>query len=205
MATQQIRRERLGIFGGSFNPPTQTHLMLAEHLIGRYVDRVLFLPVGDSYDKPELIAAEHRLAMLRLVLAENPHFLLSELETTKRELSYTYDSLQALQQEYPQASLFFLMGSDQLPMLSQWHRGETLLQEFQFILLVRAEDEPEDLFRADPWLSRFRSRFHISTDHPRSNLSSSMIRQRVAKNESIRYLTERSIIDYIFEQGLYRR
>jgi len=203
MNTAKTHIERIGVFGGSFNPPTQTHLMLAEHLIGRYVDRILFLPVGDTYVKPELIEAHHRLKMLELVTQDNPAFALSDLEIRSAKANYTYDSLMTLQESYPDASLFFLMGSDQLPALSTWYRGETLLQTFHFILLVRAEDEPEELFRADPWLLRFRDRFHISIDHPRSNLSSHMIRRRVAAGESIRYLVEPCIIDYIAAHGLY--
>ena len=194
---------RIGIFGGSFNPPTQTHLMLAEYIIGRYVDKVLFLPVGDAYNKPSLISSAHRLAMLRLIIKDNPNFILSELETSNTEPSYTYDSLVTLHEIYNNATLFFLLGSDQLAGLSSWKRGEALLNTFSFILLVRAEDEPEQLFKADPWLERFRDRFHISNDHPRSNLSSSMIRARIARGQSVRYLTEESIIAYIKKHDLY--
>ncbi|MCL2548384.1 MAG: nicotinate (nicotinamide) nucleotide adenylyltransferase [Symbiobacteriaceae bacterium] len=196
--------ERLGVFGGSFNPPTQAHLMLANHLLGHYVDRVIFLPVGDAYTKEDLIPASDRLAMLRLVVRDNPGFILSELETGLASPSKTYDSLVHLEEAFPTARLFFIMGSDQLEGLQRWHRIDDLLRKFTLLLLQRAEDDVEIRFQQDPWLSQRCSSFILCDNHPRSNLSSTMIRQRVAAGESIRYLTDPAIIAYIQGQSLYK-
>jgi nicotinate-nucleotide adenylyltransferase len=196
---------RIGVFGGSFNPPTQAHLMLSEHLLDRFVDQVLFLPVGDAFSKPELIAAAHRLAMLRLVCERNPRFAVSDIEIQKVNLSYTFGSLTVLQKEYPDASIHFILGSDHLHDLVNWYRADDLFSTFHFVLLARSEDDAESRFMNDPWLAGFRNRFKISSEHPRTDLSSSMVRRRISSGESIRYLVEECVIDYINNHGLYQR
>ncbi|MCL1789713.1 MAG: hypothetical protein FWG33_05075, partial [Oscillospiraceae bacterium] len=113
-------------------------------------------------------------------------------------------SLTILQQHYPSADIYFMLGSDQLGGLIDWHNIKELLNSFHMLLLVRAEDDIEAIFAALPWLCEYRNRFILSYDHPRSNLSSSTVRKRVAAGESIRYLTESKIIDYIAQNGLYR-
>jgi len=195
--------ERIGVFGGSFNPLTQAHLMLAEHMLGKYTDRVLFLPVGDSYHKDKLVPASHRVAMLKMAVDRNPRFVLSELEINESGESKTFTSLCRLQQEYPEDKLFFIMGSDQLEGIDRWFKVDNLLQEFLMIVIARAEDDLDVLFASSTWLEERRGSFIICNDHPRTNLSSSHIRCRIAEGLSIRYLTLQGIIDYIHLHSLY--
>jgi len=203
MAAQDNNITRLGVFGGSFNPPTLAHLMLAEYLMPQYVDKVLFLPVGDSYQKPVMAAAVHRLAMLQLAVTPNPGFILSELETSQDKVCYSYDSLQTLQKEYPATELYFLIGSDQLPGLWRWYRIEDLLHEFYLIILARGEDNPQEVLKTMYWLTDYQQRLVICEGHPYSNLSSTLLRQRLAAFQSIRYMTLPSIAAYIQQNGLY--
>ena len=198
-----ISRERIGILGGSFNPPTIAHLMLAEHIAGRYADQVMFMPVGDLYEKSGLVTSVHRLKMLELAIGSNPRFSLSVLEAEQSGRGYTIDTLRALQKTYPYAELLFMVGSDHLAGLPYWYKIVELLSEFKILLLTRAEDNPTDEINANTMLKRYSDRIIIISDHPRSNLSSAAIREKIKLGESIRYLTENSVMHYIHEHGLY--
>ncbi|MCL2498538.1 MAG: nicotinate (nicotinamide) nucleotide adenylyltransferase [Symbiobacteriaceae bacterium] len=195
---------RLGVLGGAFNPPTIAHLIIAEHILGPYLDKVIFLPVGDAYPKPELLAAHHRVAMLQEAIAGNPGFSLSTRETASSTISYSYDSLLAIQQENPKAELYFLMGSDHLPGFYKWHRASELITAFRFLIFPRGREEPMEFISQDPWLASYSNRFSVCRDHPRLDISSTLIRQRVAAGASIRYLTPPGVESYIWQHGLYK-
>ena len=203
-------KERIGVFGGAFNPLTMAHLFIAEHLAEDYVDRVLFLPVADDYPKPDLAPAQHRLAMLQQVLGANELFLISTLEIERQAATFTYDSLKELKAQFPQAELYFIVGSDHLKTIHTWGRSQELLAENRFILMVRGAEasataECRELLANSPHLQEYASHFRLCDDHPRSNLNSSLIRQRLAAGKSVRYLTDPQVIGYIDAWGLYKQ
>lgn len=124
------RRERVGLLGGTFDPVHVGHLALARAAIdGLALDRVLLVPTGQPWQKPQLdTPAHHRLAMLRLAVGDDPRLEVDDLEIRRDTRTYTIDTLIELRQRLgPSPALVLLLGSDQLRNLSSWHRWRELL------------------------------------------------------------------------------
>ncbi|MCK5942298.1 MAG: nicotinate (nicotinamide) nucleotide adenylyltransferase [Planctomycetes bacterium] len=124
-------RRGLAVLGGSFDPPHQSHLRIAAQALDQLpVQRLLAIPSGDHPHKQgrDMAPAEHRLQMARLAFAELPDVHVDDRELRRDGLSYTVDTLAELAAEHPDTRLFFLIGSDNLPLLPSWHQHHRLLQ-----------------------------------------------------------------------------
>ena len=124
---------RIGVYGGSFDPPHMGHLVLAQAARDALrLDRVLWLPAGDPWQKTgaadrRVTEAAHREAMVRAAIAHQPGFVLDRREIERAGPSYTIDSVRELQQEHPDAAVFLIIGQDQYERLSSWREGRELL------------------------------------------------------------------------------
>lgn len=188
--------DRLGLYGGTFDPVHHGHLVLArdamEHLS---LDRLLFIPAAISphrVDQPPSAPTEHRLAMLRLALAGEPHIQLDECELHRPGPSFTIDTVLEVQARHPRSRLYLLLGADQLPRFDTWHRFEELRSMITFVVFNRATGAEELLTAAYPTLRR------------RLDISATEIRARVAVGRSIRYLVTESVADYVAQHQLYQ-
>ncbi len=116
--------QRLGVFGGAFDPPHLAHVALVEAAIAQLqLQQVHVLPTGEAWHKPrQLSQAAHRVAMTRLAFAHVPAVLVDEREIRRTGPSYTVDTLHELQAQYPQAQLYLLLGDDQRRSLPAWHQ-----------------------------------------------------------------------------------
>ena len=198
----------IGVFGGSFNPVHNGHLILAQDILEAYeLDRILFVPCGypPHKDPAQLAAAEHRLAMLEQVAELDPRFDLSQIELQREGKSFTIDTLEALQADLPDRELAFIVGSDTLPELRSWHRINDLLHRHRILAPVRPGFDLDTLRAMDfglefGWKERLLA--NLVQGH-RVGVSSSDIRMRVAEGMSIRYLVPPEVEMYIFEHGLY--
>jgi len=135
------RNTRLVVFGGTFDPVHSGHVELANHILQlEKADEVMFVPtLHPPHKEEDLVASsEHRLAMLRLVIEENPAFSYSDIELQRTDSkSYTIDTLSILSKIYPGDQLFFLMGMDCLSTLHSWHRFGELVNSYNFIIYPR--------------------------------------------------------------------
>lgn len=123
------------VFGGSFNPPTKAHLNIITKLLLIYPDsRILLLPVGDDYFKPELIDIKDRIQMLELLISSIDRVSICELET-KRLFKGTYASLNELSKKYD--NLYYVIGMDNLLGIKKWIKYEELLKTYPFIIMNR--------------------------------------------------------------------
>ena len=120
--------QRIGVFGGAFDPPHNGHVALARCALQQLgLDQLRIVPTGQAWHKPrELSSAAHRTAMARLAFAGIERVCVDERETLRAGPSYTVDTLQELQQENPNAQLFLLLGQDQADALPSWHRWQEL-------------------------------------------------------------------------------
>ena len=126
---------RIGIFGGCFNPPHKMHVSLALELIGKYVDQVIFVPAGDRYQKRGLLANEKRLEMLSLALKKYPNLSVSSYELNT-ELTYTYQTLDHFQKEYPNDEIYFILGADNLDEFTTWRNYEYILKSLKEVIMI---------------------------------------------------------------------
>jgi nicotinate-nucleotide adenylyltransferase len=123
---------RIGIFGGSFDPPHMGHLVLAQTARDALrLDRVLWMPAGDPWQKTggnqRVTEAAHREAMVRAAIAHQPGFVVDRREIERAGPSYTIDTVRELQQEYPQSTIYLIIGQDQYERLPSWNQWRELL------------------------------------------------------------------------------
>ena len=196
---------RLGLLGGTFDPPHYGHLLAAQEVAWRLnIDRVLFLPARQNPLKrgEPSSSAEDRCEMVALAVADNPIFELSRLDLDRPPPSYTADLLRALQ--LPEHELFFLVGADILPELPKWREPQQIVQLARLVVVNRPGAPPPDLERVETVLPGVRERVE-RVQIPCVDVSSREIRKRVAAGRPIRYLTPPAVERYIMDRRLYRR
>ncbi len=196
---------RLGILGGTFDPPHYGHLILGEQAHEQLaLQKVLWVPAADpplKEDEPKTAIAE-RLEMLRMAIADNAHFEISLVDVERPGPNYTVDMLALLRENYPLAELFFLMGSDSLNDLLRW-RSPARLIHMVTLAVMRRPGAPIDFAKLAAELPEIEQRVAF-VDGPLIEIASSDIEARIQSGRSIRYLLPEAVEDYIYKQGLYR-
>lgn len=200
---------RLGLFGGSFDPIHFGHLITARAVAERLnLDRVLLIsaPMPPHKRGNKLTPVEHRLAMIRLAIEGDPLFEASDIETRRPGPSYTIDTIAALRADLGEAAeLFWIIGADSLPELASWHRAAELVAAVRIVAASRPGWSAPDLSALEhavgkPALNRLLA---DRCPTPEIDISATNIRERIGMGRSVRYLTTRSVIDYIQQNRLY--
>ena len=196
----------IGILGGTFDPIHIGHLIVAEEARLRLgLSKVIFVPAGEPWLKGdrEVSAGEHRLEMIRLAIAPHPGFEVSTVDLERPGPSYTVDTLTDLRRELGEkANFYFILGVDALNELPTWREPQRIAEMCHLVAVRRpgsGEVDLASLERSIPGISR--RVFFL--DNPEIGISSSDIRERVAKGLPIRYLVPEAVEQYIREQGLY--
>ena len=198
--------QRIGVFGGAFDPPHHAHVALANAAIEQFeLDSLHVIPTGQAWHKARaLSAAEHRLAMTRLAFANEPKVVIDERELQRAGPTFTIDTLEALQAENPQARLYLFMGADQFAAFQQWHRWQDILDIAIICIAARAHSAwATGQFDAYPGRS---SRFTV-LEMPQLPVSATQIRQRVASRAvspaDLAQLVSEPVARYISLHRLY--
>lgn len=197
---------RIGILGGTFDPPHVGHLWLATlaaDAIG--LDRVLFMPAAQPPHKlgQRVTRATDRLLMTRLAIAGDPLFELCTIEMERPGPSYTIDSVLELEARYgPEAQLFLIMASDSLAEIDTWRESDRLLQLIEWVVGPRPGASLPDREALERRFGEGAARVHLLTG-PSLDVSSSEIRRRVAAGRAIRYLVPSGVEELIIERRLY--
>ena len=201
------RAARLGVFGGTFDPPHLGHLAAAQEASAEAdLERVVFVPAGRNPLKVEEPASsiEHRVAMTELAVADNPCFSVSRADVHGHGPSYTVNLLERLSGELgPEQRLHFIVGMDVLHELHRWRTPERVLQLAQLIAVSRPGQpsvDPRDLEAVLPGAA---ARVSVVLS-PGVAVSSRELRGRVAVGLPIRYLAPDAVCEYIARHGLYR-
>ena len=199
--------ERIGVFGGSFDPVHLGHLTIAQDAVEQLeLDRLIFVPAAVSPFKQhrQPVEGRHRFEMLQLATADNLQFEVSDLELARGGVSYTVDTIQHLQGEHPGAELFFIVGLDSLVEMHRWHRVEDLLTICTVVPFGRGGEDPEAVAEkselSNVWKEQLLAR--LIRIHE-VEVSASEIRMRVAEGLSIHYLVPPEVEMYIAEHHLY--
>ena len=196
---------RLGLLGGTFNPPHLAHLVCAQSAIeGLDLDRVLFLPVHTPPHKEAETdpSVEHRVALCEAAIAGDERLEVSRAEADVPGRSYTVDTLSRLHEQRPEDQLTFIVGGDMARSLPAWREPETILSLAEIGVASREDLGADAIRRGLNGLAGAADRVRFF-DMPRIDISSTLIRRRVAAGLPVRYLVPDAVAEYISREGLY--
>jgi len=196
----------IGVLGGTFDPIHNGHLIVAEETRTRLnLAEVLFVPAGQPWLKADIsiLAAEHRVQMVRLAIADKSYFKLSTIEIDRAGLSYTVDTIAELQAQLGAGDeLFFILGWDNLAELPQWKEPSRLIKMCRLVAVPRVGYPIPDLKSLEAIIPGLSQRV-ILLDKPEVDISASVIRQLAAQGLSIRHLVPEPVDEYIRRHKLY--
>jgi nicotinate-nucleotide adenylyltransferase len=190
---------KLGILGGTFNPPHIGHLIIAESVRDQLkLDKILFVP---SYSPPHKLYSQvalptQRYEMVEIALEKNRNFSVSDIEIAREGKSYTIDTINTLMGIYPGSQLYLIIGLDNLMDFSDWKSPNDIISKVELVVMNRPgyDVEVKNEFK----------RYATIVKVPGIDISSSDIRRRVKMGRSIRYLVPFEIEQYILKKSLYK-
>ncbi|KAA1260757.1 Nicotinate-nucleotide adenylyltransferase [Rubripirellula obstinata] len=201
--------QRIGIFGGSFDPVHLGHLWIAEAAREQLsLDQVRWIPAATSPLKPDgpVASDDHRLQMVRLAISGNPFFVLDDREIARGEVSYTVDTVAEIQKQHPDDELFLIVGSDSLASFDRWHQPSQLLELATLAVIQRGGDAEIDV----SILKRFCDDARLQTvknsvvPMPLIEVSSTDLRRRILGNKSVRYQVPAAVEAFIRSEKPYQ-
>ncbi len=197
---------KIGVLGGTFDPIHNGHIVVAEET-RTHLDfaEVLFVPAGQPWLKVygHISAAEHRVQMVRLAIADRPYFKLSTMEIDRAGLSYTVDTMTELQAQLGAGNeLFFILGWDSLAQLPQWREPSRLIKMCRLVAVPRPGYSLPDLNSLEAVIPGLLRRL-IVLDKPEVDVDATEIRRRVARGLPIGHLVPEPVGEYIRQHRLY--
>lgn len=208
MAGEEPHRRRIGILGGTFDPPHLGHLLIAETArVALDLESVMFVPAGEPWLKSgqRITPAEHRLRMVSLAVADNPDFCVSDCEIRRTGATYTVDTLRELRCGFaPDTQLYFIVGSDVLEQFHRWQEPEAILDLCRLAVIERPGGPAQGINTLeDRFPEAVTSGAVVSVAGPRVDFSASELRRVLAAGQSTRYQIPDAVADYIAEHRLY--
>ena len=189
------KRKQVGILGGNFNPVHNAHLVVADQVRQQLgLDKVLLMPeyVPPHVDAKGTIAEHHRLKMLELAIEGIEGLEIETIELERKGISYTYDTMLLLNERDPDTDYYFIIGADMVDYLPKWHRIDELVEIVQFVGVQRPRYKAGTSYPV------------IWVDVPLMDISSSMVRDFVAKGRTPNFMLPKPVLDYIKKEGLYQ-
>ena len=187
---------RVGLLGGTFDPPHLGHLVVAECArVELDLDEVRLLVAGDPYQKSTTSTSEHRIAMVRAAVADDDHLSVDARELDRPGPTYTADTLAELTAAAPQTQWFFILGEDAAAGLSSWERVEEAFALATFVVVTRPGDAVPDAATLPDAI--------VHLQIPQLEVSSTELRDRFAAGRATRYLVPLAVDDYARAHELY--
>ena len=202
-----MQNKGIAIFGGSFNPPLNSHLELAKQVIKNLcnIEKVIFVPVSTKYNrKNNLIDDAHRYNMLKLMCKGEEKLEVSDVELSYGRQLYTIETLDIFKNEYPEYDIYFIMGTDNLKDLHTWKEPERILKNYKIIVLERNEDNLEKIIEEDKLLRDNKKALIIAKKIKPIKLSSTIIREKIKNGEEVESFFKKEVLEYINKNGLYK-
>lgn len=190
-------KEKIGFFGGCFNPPINTHIDIANKLVqNSVIDKVIFVPVGDYYKKQNLVPAIHRYNMLQLSCENYKNLEVEDIASTYKGMLYATDTFELIQKKYSNtADIYFIMGSDNFQKMPSWKNYEEIIKKYKFIVIERLKHEiPCNLSNV--------IYFH---NKQVEDISSTSIRHKLQNREDVTDWVNEKVFLYIQKNKLYIR
>ena len=200
-------KDRIVIFGGTFNPPTRAHLDIAtEALYYLDAEKVLFVPVSDLYKKDDVEISYHRVNMLNLAIGNFRRLEIDFTEVDSVKLTYTYETVEKIKSQYQDKELFLLIGADNLEDFKNWKNQRSIMENCSLLIVNRNNSSIDEIIESNEILTEFKDKI-IEAPIEEIEISSTEVRNRIASNEleGLENLVDKEVIDYIVENKLYSR
>ena len=184
----------IGVLGGTFDPPHDAHLMIAERSIEQFsLDKVIFIPSGNPWQKKDTTSYLHRYEMTKLLIEDSNYLEISDIENSEKNPSYTFETLNKL--NHPKEKLYFILGSDAAINIKTWKNYELLPNLTNFLIALRSEDNIDILDNNFPF------NYEIISGK-KLDLSSTNLRNKLKEKIEVSDLPQ-AILTYIQENNLY--
>ena len=200
-------KDRIVIFGGTFNPPTRAHLDIAtEALYYLDAEKVLFVPVSDLYKKDDIEISYHRVNMLNLAIGNFRRLEIDFTEVDAVKLTYTYETVEKIKSQYQDKELFLLIGADNLEDFKNWKNQRSIMENCSLLVVNRNNSSIDEIIESNEILTEFKDKI-IEAPIEEIEISSTEVRNRIASGEleGLENLVDKEVIDYIVENKLYSR
>ena len=208
---QSTNIQRIGIFGGTFDPVHLGHLLIAQQALEQFsLTQIRWIPAATAPHEQlkNSSPAMHRLAMLQLAICGNPQFVCDDCELKRGGKSYTIDTLKELAGKFPESEFVLLIGADSLREFSKWRSPDEICRMARVVVVHRGGQQPVELTLLTQFLPTPKPVEQLQREHllimPQVEISSSDIRQRVQQARSIRYQVPAAVEAYIAEHNLYQ-
>ena len=199
--------KRIGLMGGTFDPVHLGHLGIALAAERENdLDKVILMPAFIQPFKRDRYVTqdEFRLEMLNLSILDKDGIEISTWELDKKGISYTYDTIMHLREEMPNDEIWFIMGSDSLLQIETWHKGVELLKNCSFLVGARPEDSVDAIKEKITYLTdKYQTKIKLLNEKMLP-INSTLIREKIEKDEPISGLVPPMVEDYIYAKGLYK-
>ena len=191
---------KIGVFGGSFNPPHKMHLNIGLELVNKqYVDKVIYVPTGSKYKyKNNLLPDKNRLEMLEILTKTQEYLDVNDYEL-KDEVVYTCETLAYFKELYPNDEIYFICGADNLSYIDKWKNGEDILNNYKIIAMKRKGEDIEELLKK---FVAYQNNI-IVADVEQQDISSTDIREKLKNNENVLDVLDKDVYEYIRKNKLY--
>lgn len=190
---------RIGLLGGTFNPVHYGHLILAEECLKKFcLKKIIFIPSAiPPHKKGKIAGAEHRYNMVERAIRGNKNFVVSRIELDRKEISFTYKTIQYFKRKYAQGQVFFILGIDSVLEIDKWKKKNKILEFCPFIVATRPGYQIQKIPSSIKKIIKI-------IKIPKINISSSFIREEIKKGKSIKDLLPLSVEKYINRYQLYQ-
>ena len=175
--------KNIAFYGGSFNPPTNIHLQIAKNVLKQLnIDKVYFVPVGNYYQKNELIDVKHRLNMLNIMCENQDKMYVSDITLNEKNNLKAIDVFKMLKEKYSNDNAYFIMGSDNFIKITEWKNFEELVENYKIIIVKRDNVDINKIILENRILEINKNNFFIiNSEDTQNKIDSTEVRSRVKK------------------------
>lgn len=198
---------KIGFFGGSFNPPTNAHIRLSKKAIKVCdLDKIVFVPMGDFYEKSSLAKAKDRYNMLEIACKDIKNMEVSDIEINVQNKLYAIDAFRLIENTYPNDEKYFIMGADNFINILNWKDSKRLIDKYNYIVFEREKIDLSSYIKENKEIQENKSKIMIIQNEEYKNISSSKVRKLLNGNiEPIQEFIPKGVLEYIIKNKIYAK